>query len=329
MRNLARVPAILGALVGASGVLACALVGCGGDNTVGGDGGDSSTDGTNPDGTNPDGTKPDGNKPDGNKPDGKKDAPSTDSPADATDAGDAGDAPEEADVTSTDAAALYAFPNAVNTAYCTRLAFCCDGADAGAFQLNECVAEFGTTGWLNVGLADVHGGHINFNPTRAADCLSDIAAVSCGTVTAADIQTQISDCTQAMVGTLAEGASGCNSAWDCAPPAYCDNFGGGTGKCTALVGVGMPCQDTNLSTDCSELGNGHPDNYCALGDGGGATCETELTNGTGCFSSTACQSQICDNTLLLCEPSTIFSDPGVAGGVCNFFNTPPDAGGGG
>jgi hypothetical protein len=242
------------------------------------------------------------------------------------------DAGSEA-ATTFDAQALYGFPDAVNAAYCGRLAYCCDGADASAFQFGGCVANLAPNGWLNVGLANVHSGNIEYNPTLAAQCLEDIASIPCGTDTASVFMAQILTCGQAMVGTLPIGSPGCTSAWDCEPPAYCNNFesdGGlaASGTCERLVQPGSPCHDLNYSTDCSELGNGDPSNYCGPSDGGeGGVCQPELGLGSPCQQYYQCQSQICDDTENVCLDSTVFSDPGVDGGACSYDNTPAEAGG--
>jgi hypothetical protein len=324
MRNLARTSLMLGALLSASGALALVAVGCGGDDTSVGST-DGSADGTSMDASPDHHVGKDGEAADAKKhKDGESEAESDDGgESEASDDGPAVDAPTLAD-----------FPNTVNTAWCQRLADCCDGNDAGAFQLSECISGFGTAGWLNVSLANTQSGHIAYDPANAAKCLGDIGAMSCGTLSSTAIEQQISTCGQAMVGKLDVGAKGCTSAWDCAPPAYCDNFeadggvvDGGTGTCKALAAAGSPCQDLLSSTDCSEIGNGHPDNFCSPGDGGGAVCTPEFANGVACnFAFYQCQSQICDNTTGLCQSTTIFSDPGDASIVCAFYNTPVDAG---
>jgi hypothetical protein len=329
MRNLSRVSVILGALVGVSGALGFAVVGCGGDDSVSGDAGDSST---------MDVTKTDGNQPDVHK----KDAPSTgDSPSgdvvsdggpDVTDGGSDKDTGGHFD-----AAALEAFPIAVDTAYCQRLAFCCNGADASAFNVAECVslsAEYG--GVAGVDLANTHGGHISFNSTAAAKCIADQAAFSCGSYTTAEQTAALADCTEAMTGTVGLGGKTCTSAWDCAPPAFCAGPGGvpldaiyagdgglvmgsdgGTGTCTEVLGLGTACHDYLYNTDCSYVGNGKPANHCSiLEDGGPGVCTADLADGMPCIFNHDCISQVCDGVTGTCQDTTVFSDPGTAGGIC-------------
>jgi hypothetical protein len=317
---------MLGALMSASGSLALVAVGCGGDDTAVGStdaSGDGSADATSTDALSDHHVGKDGETTDAKK----------HFDADDESDGEPGDGEASDDGSTVDAPTLAEFPNAVNTAWCERLASCCDGNDAGAFQLSECIAGFGTAGWLNVSLSNTKSGHIAYDPANAAKCLGDIGTISCGTLSSTAIEQQISTCGQAMIGKLNVGAKGCTSAWDCAPPAYCDNFDadggvtdGGTGTCKALAAAGSPCQDLLFSTDCSEIGNGHPSNFCSPADGG-AVCTPEFANGVACgFAFYQCQSQICDNTTGLCQSTTIFSDPGDASVVCAFYNTPVDGG---
>jgi hypothetical protein len=333
MRNLSRVSAILSALLGVSGVLAFAVAGCGGDDSVQGDsGGDTSTDGNAPDG------KRDGSH--------KNDAPSsdvvgtdsptpTDSPADSpsTDGGtDSGG----------DLAALYAFPAAVNAALCTRLATCCAEPDAGvAAFVATCVQEYAEYGGVaDVNLANTHGGHIKYDSTAAAKCFADIKAISCGSYTSAEEKAALSDCTAAMVGTIDAPKGGCTSSWECAPTGYCagsagsltplyDNdgklvgdAGAPTGTCTALRGVGDSCTDLNFYTDCTYVGNGSPDNFCNPNEAGTAgSCVLDYPTGSagaGCLYNQQCQTELCIYGVG-CESSSTFSDPGDASVICSSF----------
>src|SRR5580658_5548937 len=132
MRYLSGVSVMLGAVVFASGALAVVSVGCGGDDTsLGGDAQSDATTSSPPDGTTPVDGHTDA------KEDAKKDAKGVDANEDAAHVKDGGSGEE---ASSGDAAALRAFPSAVNTAYCKRLAACCDGADAAAFDLGSCVS---------------------------------------------------------------------------------------------------------------------------------------------------------------------------------------------
>jgi hypothetical protein len=316
MRVLSQGWVVLGAMVGTSATLLIAAPGCGGDDSGTGDASaDHTSDGTTSDHTGHD---------------SPTDASADRVGSDATDGGLEGNSDSGDSGPGFDAEALYAFPGAVNAAYCQRLAFCCDGADSGAFQLNACISALAPSGWLGVSLASVHDGHLDFDSTQAGKCLSDIAAIDCMTVTSTSIEAQIASCGEAMVGKLSIGTAGCTSSWDCTPPSYCDNAGtdAGSGTCQALKTVGTKCRDLKYSTDCSELGLGHPEDYCGPSDGGD-TCQAELVNGTPCYGNFQCESQICDFATSECQPSTVFSDPGVPFGLCAFFNTSPDAGDGG
>jgi hypothetical protein len=322
---------ILGAATGATVLLALVGVGCGGDDTavVPTDAqADRSVDATN-----------DASADHSVASDAHPDVVPTDAKLGSDGESDADAAPQDADAApAVDAPTLADFPTAVNTAYCMRLEVCCDGTDASAFQLGGCVSvNAAGGGYLNVSLANADGGHISYDPTNAANCLGELGNINCGTVDAGSIQQYISSCGQAMVGTLGVGSSGCTSAWDCAPPSYCDNFladggtvDGGKGTCKALAPIGSPCQDITLSTDCSENGLGHPSNYCAPNDGGlGGLCEPAFANGTPCFEDTQCQTQICEVTTNECLGTLVFSDSdlGDASSICSYYNSSPDAGG--
>jgi hypothetical protein len=267
-------------------------------------------------------------------PDGAKDV--------ATDVTDAG---PDADAAPVDLAALYAFPNAVNTANCKQLASCCAKDDAGPFDIAVCASSFASNGGVEfVNLANVHGGHITLNETAAAACIADQAAFSCGTYTSAEQEKASTDCTAAMTGKLDIGQGPCTSAWDCAPPAYCAGAGGAfsvtyvggnaiadsgvTGVCTAMRAVGQSCTDIFFYSDCTLQGNGSPANFCNPVDGG-AVCTAAFATGTSCSFYTQCASQICDypNTAD-CQTSTLFDDP-APGQNCMSYPFPADAGDGG
>jgi len=122
-----------------------------------------------------------------------------------------------------------------------------------------------------------------------------------------------------MVGHLPLNSTGCSSAWDCEPPAFCqgsagaiaslyssdggivgvfvDNASdGGTpgvflddggyaagaikGTCTGLRPVGSSCTDVNYYTDCTLYGNGSPAAFCNENVAGtGATCVANYATG--------------------------------------------------
>jgi hypothetical protein len=328
MRNFAQMSAVLAGLLGCGGALAFAAVGCGGDDNTNNDAGDSAPDRTS------DHSVADHHTSDASDAGSDVDsAPPTDGSVDSP-----VDSPVDSHV-NVDAAALYDFPTAVNTAYCQRLEFCCLGADAGTAAtafVASCVqqeSEYG--GIVNVNLANIRGGHIKLDPTAAAKCLSDIASISCGTYTSAEETAILDDCSAAMVGQIDLGKGGCTSAWDCAPTAYCaglagpldpiyaDDGGlvsdGGTGTCTSLHPVTTSCQDVNFYTDCSYLGNGSPGNFCNPNDAGtGGTCVADYPTGSagaGCLYNQQCATQICDFGVG-CEETGTFSDPGPESVIC-------------
>jgi hypothetical protein len=346
MRNLSGVSVILGALMATGGVLALTAVGCGGD-----DNGTPGSDGAAPDQTVSDGqTAVDGHS-DAHT-DGKV-VKETGGDVVTKDTGPM-DGGADADAASFDAAALYAFPNAVNTAYCKQLQSCCaKDMDAGPFDIAACASENAAFGGLyNVNLANVHGGHINFDQDAAAKCIADQAALTCGTYTAAEYTAAVNDCSTAMTGKLQIGDGPCLSAWDCAPPAYCAGAGGvaidsifandggtlsgafvggnqsadagQTGVCTALRSVNQSCNDLFFYTDCTYLGNGSPALFCNQDGGTGpGQCVPALTTGTACVVNVNCTPQVCDSVTGECQATTVFDDTND----CTFAF--PDAGDGG
>jgi hypothetical protein len=317
MRNLKRTSTVLAVLVGACGALALSGVGCGGDdNNSNGDGGDSSADQSS------DHTKVDQHSPDGGS--DVDSAPPMDGPAETT-MDSPVDSPTDSPMDApTDSAALFAFPNQVNTAICQRLAFCCDGTDAGAFQINECIHDYVLGGgFFNVSQAQVDSGHITLDPTLAAKCLADIAGLSCGSLGNPAYKTALGDCVSAMQGHVGLGDGPCATYWDCAAGGYCaPGTDGGKSQCTAVGAVGTACKDIAYGTDCSYRGSGAPENYCSAA----GTCQADLVDGVSCDSNSQCQSQICDVTTIECQESTSFADPGTPDGTCAFYNTVVDGG---
>jgi hypothetical protein len=334
MRNLSGVSVILGALMATGGVLALTAVGCGGD-----DNGTPGSDGAAPDQTVSDGqTAVDGHS-DAHT-DGKVKETGGDVITKDTGPMDGG---SDADAASFDAAALYAFPNAVNTAYCKQLQSCCakDSFDAGAFDLATCVSQYAQGGgFYNVSLANVHGGHIDFDQDAAARCIADQAVLSCGTYTAAENTAAVNDCSQAMIGKLHIGDGPCLSAWDCALPAYCAGPGGvaidsifandggtlsgayvggnasadagQTGVCTALRSVNQSCNDLFFYTDCTYLGNGSPALFCNQDGGSGpGQCVPALATGAPCIVNVNCTPQVCDSVTSSCQGTTEFDTAGT------------------
>jgi hypothetical protein len=313
MRNLSGASAILGILIGASSVLALSAVGCGGDDSTGGTdgGGDTSADHTSEataDHIVSDATKPDAS-------DASADSP-TDSPTDVIGTKDADAGPPA------DAAALLAFADAASNATCQRLATCCDGTDAGGFQLAECVQDYNLSGGVN-GLGIVTGGNIVLNETQATQCLSLLSTFPCGTYDTAQNTAQAVACVGAFAGRSPIGGP-CTTFWDCANPGYCQaGVDGGPATCQEIHPVDTACVDTVFSSDCTYQGNGDPANYC---DPTTLKCTADLPNGTPCEEFNWCQSQICDSVSGACQATSIFSDPGTPGGTCAFFNTPVDGG---
>jgi hypothetical protein len=315
MRDFVRASAFLGVLAGASCALATAAVGCGGDDSninpdaSDGNGGEAKADVTT----------------DHSMVDVFKGDASTDSPSNH-DADAATDSPTDAPA---DNAALYAFPHAADLAYCQRLESCCL-LDGGSFGAASCATDLDQSGGAfgNIGIANVHSGHITFDPAQAKSCVSGISGIDCATLTATLTLTLTGECAGAMIGTVSAGGP-CSSAFDCKTGLYCAQGAGDAGaQCAALKTLGETCSDLVFSTDCSYLGNGTPALFCQQNADGGlfGTCQPSFSNGVDCQEYEECATLICDYSqpTPVCSDSTPFSQPGVAGGICTDY--PPDGG---
>jgi hypothetical protein len=170
---------------------------------------------------------------------------------DAGEASTGDDAPDDVEVTDADTAALLAFPNTVNTAFCLRQAQCC-GFDGGAgFNVARCVADtVGPGGGFanTLSAAQVDSGHILLDKASAAACLSDIAKLNCDTLsnTPTPLWTNTrTSCATALQGQVGVNEGPCTSYWDCVAGAYCvpASDGGPGSHCAALSPEGGPCTD--------------------------------------------------------------------------------------
>jgi hypothetical protein len=306
MRNLGRLSAVMATLAGASMATALVVAGCGGDDN-GTDGGTDS--GPDIKGDHTVDVKTDMTAPDALPPDADAAPPPDAPPPDVKffDVSDAG-----FDIMVSDAAgfdvSLAQFPAAVNEAYCQRLEACCGMLDAGVAEAGAfvaaCVASFtGYSASGDLNLANTASPHVVYVESNAKECLEQLAATPCGTVTAAQAQVNYLTCASAIKGQLAIGASGCTSSFDCVSGAHCPTDGG---TCTALSGVNGACKDFEYSTDCNYLGNGVPLLWCNPDSG---TCLNDFANGSGCFESEQCQSLICSGAGS-CVPSFQFASSG-------------------
>jgi hypothetical protein len=319
------------------GTAALLAGGCGGgDNGApSGDGGADSTS--------------DANVPDSTQGDTQGDVPQGD-----TQTGDAvgdagGDAQPEA--SPGDGAALAAFPGLVAKALCQKVADCCFGPDASAFDRAGCIASSTPEGYANT----LHGvlpflnsdsGVLAFNQASATACIQDINSIDC---TANELTTAVQlsilrDCVAAVYGTLGAGAP-CTAAIECSPGLFCNVplDGGATGSCAALVGDGGSCNvggqmDFGQSEEaCSFRRNGLTGLRCnnadpntgALYDGGpnNWTCAPQVAVGSGCNYNQDCVTQLCDlgpdAGLFQCASTEVFVYPYACAPYIR------DAGGGG
>ena len=305
MKNLGRVITAMGLVAGASTLASMLVVGCGPDNTT--DGG----------------------------PDGMADT-TLDSPPDVV-VVDASDAGKDS---GPDANPIAAFIAQEGQALCKRFQTCCGKLDAGAFDLNKCVALSGS-GFegSNSGInAEVmQRGNATLNSTEATSCLAGLATLSCLTVGSTENVTVIGNCYGAVTGTLTAGA-GCIESVECAPGNYCKFAGVDAGKsdagttlgqCASLIGQGQPCGfvpygDPNfLSTECEYKGWQPGTKFCdydSYPDASGYSCQAQRGNGIQCYFDEECTSGICGvvnqdclNTTCTCLTSRDFSP------VCTAF----------
>ena len=288
---------VLGGVVGFSGLSSLLVVGCVGDDTVvpvpDGGGIDAKGDGTTTVDTGTD-ALPDTNP--------------------GFDAGDAG---------------LFNYSHLISQALCARLAYCCQGADAAAFDLAGCTAATEVDPQASPGIGDqnalayLDGGHIFFDKTKASQCFADIAALSCGAILGSDAIKLRTDCLAGAVGTIPAGTSGCRGSAECVPPAHCEiGADGGVGVCTAPRAAGAACGATlpnESQAQCGYLLLGTP-NYCqtpndfgVLADGGGATnkCTPPQPLDAGCFAHLECASGFCSAATV--DPALVAIGAGACG----------------
>ena len=218
-------------------------------------------------------------------------------------------------------ALLYAYPGQVDKAFCQKYASCC--GNPANFSVATCIKIYGLVGGAVANLyeAVIDSGHLDFDPSAASNCLARIQALNCAKTTTAQETALVAACAAPVKGTVAVGAAGCKSAWDCKQPAYCDKSVDG-GKCAATLGALQACKDTEFSQDCTSLGNA-PGSFCGPFGSASPTCLTAEGDGGTCSENLQCLSTFCGNGGTTCVSSESFAVPGD-GGTCGFF--PPDAG---
>lgn len=262
------------------------------------------------------------------------------------DASDAADAPVDAYDAAAVAAAELAFANSLVQAVCNSLAGCCQGgADSGAYA--QCLNSRSGYGWegnLPHDYLLFPYGFVNFDSTKAANCLAAVQALPCGTQTPAQWAAVTQACELVLTGRIGQGQPGCHDSFECTTNTYC-NAGndGGTGTCVPLASQGQPCNTVIQSPNapipdymCSYLGSSNTGLFCDLIDpvdsGAYGTCQPLfMTSGANCFSvsdptyfddqacAAASGGAICGD--LGCGTSTSYPYP--------FTCTIQDAGGGG
>ena len=315
MRNLRRVLVVLGGVVGCASTGAVAEVGCGGDDTH----------------ALPIEAGSDVTTMDTFRPDVQVNETST---QDVVDSG----------VADVDAAvAIPPFLTEVATAFCNKVAACCAAQlpDGAAFDSAACIAVNTGVGYQGTALGAgvlLGAGTLSYDSAKAAACLNDINAIDCtgNVITTTQQKTILTDCTAAVFGTFAAGAT-CTESVECAAGMFCataSDGGPAVGTCVPLRGDGGACGDFGdipLETDyglseeaCSYRRTGNTGLRCdnadpntgAVYDGGPAvwTCKPAADIDGGCNFDQDCTSGLCDPG----PPGYPFVEPEggvVAGGV--------------
>jgi hypothetical protein len=368
MISLHKWAAVFVGAVGCAGGLGVLAIGCGsGDDHGGGPvvEGDATTDAMG-DAAKADGATPDVVAKDGGDAGNAADASDAALDGATSDAGDAGDGSvttvdgSVTDASITDAGpdvspALLAFPGQVAQALCGKYQACCAGSDAGSFDMAGCVASQTQQGYSStlLGVSSfVSTGVFVFDSTKAQACLNDIASIDCSAnlLTTAAQTALLNDCTEAVVGTIAAGAS-CQLSVQCSQNQFCNvpSDGGLLGVCAPLVGDGGTCSigpvsgtpaipnyglsqepcsfrrsgNTNLRCQNAGLVSGNPNPLpwtC-----GPTVSPTATPPNNDCNFNQDCTTQLCnaDNNFV-CATSELFADPKT----CQSFAI-KDAGGGG
>jgi hypothetical protein len=266
------------------------MVGCSGDDTSNKDGGpDVTTDNQQPDVTNDNG-QPDTSMTDGSGIDG--------------------------------GTAVGKFKSDIAMAFCTRYQNCCNGADAGPFDLNKCLQTAGNSAWngssVELNNAEVvNGPNVQLDNTAAQACLAGLATLSCPIITSSgmtpEFKTVTDNCYKAVTGKLGAG-SNCINSQECQITEYCKfagvdagkSDGGSTlGQCATLVSQGTLCGQTPpygdpvySSEECSYKGWQSSGNFCdydTFPDASGYKCQPLRANNAACFADNECASGMCGN----------------------------------
>ncbi len=211
--------------------------------------------------------------------------------------------PSPAAASGSSAATRDSFANDDLTAICTLTRTCCAPQGA-AIDMAKCRTLFGSydgfQGELN-GSARFTSGNVAYDNANADACLAGIAALGCGSLSAASYRPTLQACFNTMTGTLGTGAACANSV-ECSSSHYCD-----AGVCAPLVATGQPCTS---SEQCSYRGAGVGCDYFDTW-----TCLGALrANGEPCAAALECQSGLCNGTCTT-TLSTVFD-----AATCPMFN---------
>lgn len=312
MRLIRRGRVVVGVVAISSLTVGGVMVGCTGDDTVvTPDAGDAGGDVFKNDVTNPDTGMPD-----------------------AADAGtDASDAPYDANN-------VVQFVKDEAQAYCTRLANCCFGADAAAFNMDLCLSGIiqfpsGVFEGNSLQVLQDDGGvtslvardKMRVDPTASASCLAGLQTITCAptvAISATEYKNVTQNCYGAIHGIVPIGSVGCMAAEECVTGAYCEppTDGGTEGTCRALKAKGDPCSligsvDTNAQ--CAYrgyIGSLRCDAYDYTEAGVDAsppsgTCQPQTADNGVCNQSWECNNGLClqGPSIATCAPSEILNPP--------------------
>lgn len=147
----------------------------------------------------------------------------------------------------------------------------------------------------------VGAGQVVYDEAAMADCLSDLDAVACASLSTG-VLTDVGRCGQAIVGQVALGGA-CDDDLQCQPGAWCDVTAACPGTCQPRVAAGVACA-TNAACgpglDCAA------DTCQALGQAG-ASCGSGLPD---CAWGLVCDTSA--GTPGVCQPLTFAAGAGAS-----------------
>lgn len=282
MKHLGRVVAVMACTAGLTSLSSFLVVGCSGDDTTG-DAGDARLDTT------------------------------ADTTSDVVPPSDATDVETSVDAGPCDGDTICKFRDDLATAICNRFQTCCMN-----FDVKRCVQLARASGWeySNQDITDeaLRRGNMQLDTTSAQTCISQLATLSCPTVTTNEFKALTDNCYKAVAGKLGVGAA-CIYSTECQSGNYCDltvsngttDAGTKIGKCAALLAQNKKCGQQPYidrgftSEQCAYKGWQTPPAFCNYDlypdDAGNYFCDKLRANGAVCYTDNECTSGLCSDTL--------------------------------